>query len=97
MVGLPGSRTLRAMRGTNALRAALAGLALLLAVAAPARAQQGDPARAEELIKQANDFRRQGHDERAVPLLREAYQIARTPRTAGQLGLAELALGYWTA
>jgi hypothetical protein len=56
-----------------------------------------DPAKAEELIKQANDFRREGHDERAVPLLRQAYEIARTPRTAGQLGLAELALGYWAA
>jgi hypothetical protein len=37
----------------------------------------------------------QGHDERPVPLLRQAYEIARSARTAGQLGLAEMALGYW--
>ena len=77
-------------------------LALLLAtaggitgVAAPVQAATSDPAKAEELIRQANELRRQGHDERAMPLLRKAYEIARSARTAGQLGLAEMALGYW--
>jgi len=76
-------------------------LALVLAIAGgmalPAEAQSatGRSAKAEELIRQANDLRRQGHDERAVPLLRQAYEIAHSARTAGQLGLAEMALGYW--
>ena len=62
-----------------------------------ARAETADPARAEELIRQANDLRRQGHDERALPLLRKAYEVAHSARTAGQLGLAEMALGYWVS
>jgi hypothetical protein len=62
---------------------------------APARAESSDSAKAEELIAKANELRRQGHDERALPMFREAYSISRTPRSAGQLGLVELALGYW--
>ena len=57
----------------------------------------GDPAKAEELIRQANDLRRRGRDGQALPLYRKAYEIARSARTAGQLGLAEMALGYWSA
>jgi len=67
------------------------------AMSRTARAQNTDPAKAEELIQQANDLRRHGHDERALPLLRKAYEIARSARTAGQLGLAEMALGYWVS
>lgn len=77
------------------------GVVSLLAVATAgggsmAFGDSADAAKAEELIRQANEQRRQGHDERAVPLLRKAYEIARSARTAGQLGLAEMALGYWT-
>jgi PEGA domain len=70
-----------------------------LAVGSPseAQAQKPDPGTAEELIRQANDLRRHGHDERALPLYRKAYEVARSARTAGQLGLAEMALGYWAA
>src|SRR3954471_17128737 len=77
----------------------IVGIAWLAGAAgrADAFADDADPARAEELIRQANEQRRQGHDERAVPLLRKAYEIARSARTAGQLGLAEMALGYWAA
>lgn len=62
-----------------------------------ARAEKPDTGAAEELIRQANDLRRHGHDERALPLYRKAYEAARSARTAGQLGLAEMALGYWAA
>jgi hypothetical protein len=34
---------------------------------------------------------------RALPLFEKAYQISRTPRTAAQLGLCELELGYYVA
>jgi hypothetical protein len=72
-------------------------LAWFVSIAAgrPGRALASDPGRAEELIREANDLRRQGKNPAALPLLREAYRIARSPRTAAQLGLAELSLGYW--
>jgi hypothetical protein len=40
-------------------------------------------------------LRHQGHDVRALPLFQKAYGMTRTPRTAGQLGLCEMAMGYW--
>ena len=30
-----------------------------------------------------------------LPLFQKAYELLDSPRTAGQLGLAELAVGYW--
>ncbi|MEA2697988.1 MAG: hypothetical protein QOI66_2259 [Myxococcales bacterium] len=50
---------------------------------------------AEALIKQGIELRQQGHDVRALPLFRKAYEMARNPRTAAQLGFCEMALGYW--
>ena len=61
--------------------------------ARPARA--GDSAEAEALIRQGVELRAQKKDERALPLFEKAYQLSRTPRTAGQLGLVEMALGYF--
>ena len=58
-------------------------------------APASDVVEAEELIRQANEFRRRGEDQKALPLLKQAYEAARSPRTAAQFGLAELALGYW--
>jgi len=49
---------------------------------------------AETLIRQANELRRQHHDELSLPLFQRAYHISRSPRTAGQLGLCEMAIGY---
>jgi len=54
-----------------------------------------DPSHAESLIKEANRLRSQGQDQKALPLMKEAYDLAPTPRTAGQLGLCEMAIGYW--
>jgi len=75
-------------------------ISLALGTAAPRALwamDNGDPAKAEDLIRQANDLRRRGRDGQALPLYRKAYEIARSARTAGQLGLAEMALGYWLA
>ena len=74
------------------------GAAALLTIgwglnAPPARA--GDSAEAESLIRQGVELRAQKKDERALPLFEKAYQLSRTPRTAGQLGLVEMALGYF--
>lgn len=50
---------------------------------------------AEALIRQGVELRQQGKDERALPLFQKAYEILASPRSAGQLGLAEMAVGYW--
>ncbi len=65
-----------------------------LALGASSRPAWADPAEVESLIAQGNELRRQGHDAQAVPLFKKAYDIDQTPRTAGQLGLVELAAGY---
>jgi hypothetical protein len=58
-------------------------------------ASASDPAEVESLIEQANKLRREGKDGKALPLMRKAYDLATTARTAAQLGLVEVALGYW--
>ena len=94
----PRARRRRTSAGVFAL--ALVAASFTVPVAAPRAlwgADNGDPAKAEDLIRQANDLRRRGRDGQALPLYRKAYEIARSARTAGQLGLAEMALGYWLA
>jgi hypothetical protein len=58
------------------------------------RAEAADPAEVETLIRQGVELRQHRDDQRALPLFQKAYTIAPTPRTAAQLGLAEVALGY---
>jgi len=78
-----------------AWRLALA-LAACAALWSPGAARAASPgAEAENLIRQGVELRRQGRDERALPLFQKAYELARNPRTAGQLGLCELGIGYW--
>jgi len=69
-------------------------LALVASWTRGARAA-GESGEAESLIRQGVELRSQGKDERALPLFEKAYQLSRTPRTAGQLGLVEMALGYY--
>jgi len=47
----------------------------------------------EALIREGVKLRREGQDARAEGYFRRAYELAKTPRTAAQLGLAELAVG----
>ena len=68
---------------------------LLCSLATTAPVLASDPSHAESLIKEANRLRSQGQDQKALPLMKEAYDLAPTPRTAGQLGLCEMAIGYW--
>jgi len=70
--------------------------AALAALAAPARAAT-EAEQAEALIREGVQLR--GHDKAALalPLFEKAYGISRTPRTAAQLGLCELELGYFVA
>src|SRR3954470_2205950 len=62
--------------------------------AAPALAAS-DAEQAEALIRDGVQLRAQDKAARALPLFEKAYQISRTPRTAAQLGLCELELGYY--
>lgn len=49
----------------------------------------------DELIRQANDARRAGHDSEALPLFQRAWSTCHTPRALAQVGLTEAALGRW--
>jgi hypothetical protein len=69
-------------------------LAVTLAIGTRAAAASGSE-EAEALIRQGVELRQQGKDERALPLFQKAYEILASPRSAGQLGLAEMAVGYW--
>ncbi|MFO0563468.1 MAG: hypothetical protein U0269_35925 [Polyangiales bacterium] len=88
------------------LRVAVASLSGMigLAAAVPASAQpaapEGDPSqqlvlREDSLVQQAIERRRLGQHEEAVVLLRQAYELRRSARAAGQLALAEQAIGRW--
>jgi PEGA domain len=82
------------MRGRRTrVSSAVAVLILLLGTSNPARAD--DTTKAESLIREGIELRRAGRDGPALPLFQKAYEIARTPRSAAQLGLCNLALGYW--
>ncbi|HEX3695671.1 MAG TPA: hypothetical protein VH374_09800 [Polyangia bacterium] len=50
----------------------------------------------ETLIHQGIELRKKGDDLRAEGYFRRAYDLARTPRSAAQLGLVEMALGVFT-
>jgi hypothetical protein len=64
--------------------------------AAPARAAT-DAEEAEALIREGVRLRSRDNAAQALPVFEKAYQISRTPRTAAQLGLCELELGYYAA
>ncbi len=53
------------------------------------------PATAEALIAEATELRRAGRHSKAYPLLSRAYAVQTSARTAAQLGLVEMQLGYW--
>jgi tetratricopeptide (TPR) repeat protein len=65
-----------------------------LTLATPARAAT-DAEQAEALIREGVRLRSRDNTAQALPLFEKAYQISRTPRTAAQLGLCELELGYF--
>src|SRR6187455_965959 len=72
----------------------LMAVLLFVALAFGSTPAQADAAEVEALIAKGNELRRAGTPGPALPYFQKAYELARTPRTAGQLGLAELAAGY---
>ena len=49
----------------------------------------------EALIRRGVELRKRGDDRAALQELQRAYQVARSPRAAAQLGFAEQALAMW--
>jgi len=66
---------------------------LSFAVGAPLT-HAADPSEVEALIRKGVELRRAGNDTQALPYFKKAHDLASTPRTAAQLGLVEMALGY---
>jgi len=88
----PGTR--RGRRAVGVVRfAGLVGFALLAAASQVSAATEAE--QAEALIREGVQLRGQDQTARALPLFEKAYRLSRTPRTAGQLGLCELELGYY--
>ena len=71
---------------------AVGAAAFAVLAAAPARAAT-DAEQAEALIREGVKLRAHDNTAKALPLFEQAYQLARTPRAAAQLGLCELELG----
>jgi hypothetical protein len=76
------------------VRIALLATALCAATTSPAAAQS-DGERAESIILEGVERRRQRDDGGALELFQQAYALAPTPRAAAQMGLAEQALKRW--
>jgi hypothetical protein len=72
----------------------IAFAAAVMAVAVPA-ARAGGADDAEKLIRQGIELRKAHDDEGAARAFQQAYDRVHTARAAGQLGLAEQALGRW--
>jgi len=76
------------------VRVAGAVLVLVTAIARPAAAGD-DASAADKLIHRGVELRRVHDDDGAQREFQKAYDLVHTPRAAGQLGLAEQALGRW--
>jgi hypothetical protein len=84
----------RLSAGRTAIATAML-LGTLLGSGTRSAVHASDASDAEALIRSAVKLRTEGQDQKAFPLLQRAYELVRTPRTAAQLGLVEMALGYW--
>lgn len=71
----------------------IAVLALLFA--ATAGPTPGAQKQADDVIQKGNELRRRGDNYGAFEYFRQAHDLAPTPKTAAQLGLAEQATGRW--
>jgi hypothetical protein len=77
---------------TASTRASL--LVLAVWAVGAGRALAAGSADVEALIREGVELRQSGKDERALPLFQKAYELEHSPRTEGQLGLAEMAVNY---
>jgi hypothetical protein len=73
----------------------LLAIAALLATASITSRASGAEASPDKLIEEGLHLRRQGRPAEALELFRQAHAIAPSPRTFGQMGLAEASLREW--
>ena len=76
------------------LSKAALSIAAILAMLCASTVRAADADKVEQLLRDGIALRRQGEDRGALPLFQEAYAIAKSPRTAAQLGLVEFAMGH---
>jgi len=72
-------------------------VAFVAFASAQQRAWAADSPSAEALIRRGVELRKAGNDQAALREFRKAHELAGTPRSAGQLGLCEQALGDWAS
>jgi hypothetical protein len=73
----------------------LLAIAALLATVSITSGASGAEASPDKLIEEGLHLRRQGRPAEALELFRQAHAIAPSPRTFGQMGLAEASLREW--
>ncbi|HVV52508.1 MAG TPA: PEGA domain-containing protein [Polyangia bacterium] len=71
-------------------------IAVILAALTQVANAADENAAADALITKGLELRRQGHALEAIDLFQKANTIAPTPRSLGQLGLAEAAVQHWS-
>lgn len=77
------------------VRRSLLSVTVALWIAGFATVAAAQEAPDERLIQRGLEARREGRDEEALGLFRQAYTLRATPRALAQIGLAEQALGRW--
>jgi hypothetical protein len=77
------------------LRLTFVAVLIVASLAASSRARAAGTSKADALVNQAVELRRDGDDQGALALLLQAYGMGHAPRATGQLGLCEQALGRW--
>jgi hypothetical protein len=89
-------RPARPSRAPSGLAAGLSLLPLLVLSLGPVpTATAASAEEVETLIRRGVELRKLHRDEEALALFQKADPVGHSPRTVGQLGLAEMAVGYW--
>src|SRR6266404_6567565 len=78
-----------------AYREALCGLLFVCVLGGSNGTVHAADSSEEQLIRRANEFRKAGDDQAALPILEQAYAVSHSPRAAAQLGLCKQALSSW--
>jgi PEGA domain len=79
----------------RSVRVAFLGAVVAVVAAQPLALGAGSSNEADSLIRHGIELRKAHDDEGAAREFQKAYDQVHTPRAAGQLGLAEQALGRW--
>ncbi len=72
----------------------LVAVCIAVAITSESSPVRADSPEVEALIAKGTDLRRAGKPRAALTYFQKAYEMVRTPRTMGQLGLSELSAGH---